>query len=99
MFKKIIMVVGIVLMFSFAYASPFLVCDPDEKTTSYIVIMDGGGPVEVHAPLHFDLGGIADGSHIVEVQGKNLWGVSVPSPLEFTKQLPPSITNIRLSTE
>ncbi len=83
-----------------ANASPFIICDVDSAATSYVVQLDSGQQVEVPAPLHFDLNGIEEGAHVAQVWAKNVWGLSVDSsPLEFTKALPQSATNTRLSSE
>ena len=94
--KKLI-VLFILVMASVVSASPFLVCDVDEAATSYIVVMDSGDEIETPAPLHYDLVEITSGTHVVEVRAKNIWGVSSPSPFEFTKELPANPSNIELS--
>ena len=95
--KKLLMVVFIISLSSITYANPFLVCDPDANTTSYVVVLDNGEEVETTAPLYYDLAGIAEGAHVVQVRAKNVWGVSSPVPFGFTKALPPSPTNMRLT--
>lgn len=95
--KKLLIIFAICLVIcGQAFAAPFVVCDPDSTATSYIVILDSGEEIETPIPLHFDLSGIDEGSHIVEVRAKNIWGVSSAVPLEFTKALPQSPTNMRL---
>ncbi|MDA3808643.1 MAG: hypothetical protein PF440_12120 [Thiomicrorhabdus sp.] len=82
------------------FAAPFIVCDVDPEATSYVVQLDSGQQVEVPAPLHYDLNGIEEGAHVAQVWAKNVWGLSEnASPLEFTKALPQSATNTRLSSE
>ena len=94
--KKLI-VLFILVIAGIASASPFLVCDVDPAATSYIVVMDSGDEIETPAPLHYNLVDIANGTHVVEVRAKNIWGVSSPSPFEFTKGLPGSPSNIELN--
>ena len=96
--KKLLLALAIVLYPCLATGAPFLVCDEDPNVDSYLVSLNGAPEVEVPAPLHFDLDGIAEGSHNVEVKAKNVWGVSSASPFDFVKSLP-SVTNIRLSSD
>ena len=83
-----------------AFGAPFLVCDPDPNATHYLVTLDGGAEVEVTAPLHFDLKGVATGKHSLSVKAKNkLWGVvSDATPLDFVRPLL-SKPGLRLSEE
>jgi len=94
--KKLI-VLFILVMAGIVSASPFLVCDVDPAATSYIIVMDSGDEIETPAPLHYDLVGINNGTHVVEVRAKNLWGESSSVPFEFTKELPGSPSNIELN--
>ena len=89
-----------------AWAAPFLVCNPQENVTSYLVTMDG---VEEEIPaysmgddttiLHFDLAGITDGDHNCEVKSKNVWGVSEPLPFSFNKAIPDSPSVLEISAQ
>ena len=81
-------IIFLLLLFpSIAIASPFLVCDVDENATHYILSFNGGEPIEVIAPLKYDVSQLPVGSHTVEVKAKNeLWGiVSDASPFSFIK--------------
>jgi hypothetical protein len=109
--KKIIVpiIAALFLIAGSAAAGPFLVCDPQPGpgqpggVENYIVILDGTPYVSTPEDLgdgtvrlHYDLAGIAVGDHNVEVKAENKWGESAPVPFAFTKQLPPSPTNIGL---
>jgi len=72
-----------------ARASPFLVCDPQPTATYYMVSLDNGPWVRTPAPLHYDLAGIAEGPHHIEVKAGNDAGdESAPASLDFNKQFP-----------
>ena len=93
--KKLLILI-IMLLATPVFAAPYLVCDEDASVDSYLVSMDSGSDIETPAPLHFDLDGIDVGNHHIEVKAKNLWGVSSPSPLDFSKQLPGSPSGLGL---
>lgn len=100
--KKLLMIMSIFvitigLLSGMAYANPFLTCDPHSNTTSYIVVLDNGTEVETPAPLYFDLAGIAEGAHVIQLRAKNVWGISSIVPFEFAKALPLLPTNTRLT--
>lgn len=85
------------------YASPFLVCDPQVNVTSYVVSINGTieeVPAQVlgdnSTRLHYDIGGLADGSYICSVKAKNFWGESAPVPFSFSIISPecPSVLDI-----
>lgn len=78
--------------------APFLVCDEAGDVTGYEVNLDGDGWEVTPAPLKYDLEGIVEGGHTVEVRAVNLWGESPSVPFDFTKTLP-SLTNIQLSKD
>lgn len=89
------------------YGAPFLVCDPQPNhITHYIVNLDG---TETEVPaqdlgdgtvrLHFDLAGVPEGSHHVEVRAKNIWGVSDPAPFDFTRENPQTPSGFSISAE
>jgi len=92
---------------SIAHSAPFLVCDPQPNhITHYMVNMDG---TETEVPaqdlgdgtvrLHYDLAGLSEGQHHVEVRAKNVWGVSDPAPFDFTKSSPVLPTGFSISAE
>lgn len=85
------------------FAQPFLICDTppaEEMVTSYIVALDGGAEIEVDAPLHYDLSGVAEGAHDVEIKAKNVWGTESPSaPFNFSKSLPSGTTGTTITAE
>lgn len=99
--KKLFSVLLIILFFGgFAFASPFMVCDPDPNTHIYVITYEDGTKVETPAPLHFDLADASEGKTVLTVHGKNHWGQEGPSvPFEFTRALPLSPTNTRLSMD
>ena len=88
---------------SIAQAAPFLVCDPQENVTSYIVTMNGVTEESLAQDmgnnttrLHYDLEGITSGAYDCNVTAKNMWGASAPVPFSFKKILPgcPSVLDI-----
>jgi len=91
-----------------AFGNPFLVCDPQTDVTFYRVAIDGQEPIESPAQdlgdgtvrLYYDLDSIAVGSHIVQVAAHNEWGCSNYSdPFDFTKAIPETPLNLRVSSE
>lgn len=90
------LVVGAILLFAtMVCAAPFLVCDPQNDATSYIVIINGieeevqyneDGPDG--SVLLKDLGSTPDGNYTVAVKAKNIWGQSIAVPFDFVKALP-----------
>ena len=97
--KKLFVILVVLFWASVAWSAPFLVCDVDENTTSYLVGMNDGAVVETPAPLHLDLATIPNGDYAVTVRGKNFWGVSPSVPFEFTKALPAIAAGVGLSSE
>jgi len=85
-----------------AFASPFLVCDPQTNVTHYVITGDinvtvpatdlGDGTVR----LQYDLAGITEGTFTIEVKAKNVWGESVTVPFDFVKALPAVPSAIRI---
>ena len=95
------------LVYALCYGAPFLVCDPQPNhITHYVVNMDG---TETEVPaqdlgdgtvrLHYDLAGLSEGQHHVEVRAKNIWGVSDPAPFDFTKTSPVVPLGFSISAE
>jgi hypothetical protein len=100
--KKLILMVicGFILaMASMAWGSPFLVCTVDPAATNYLIKVNGTAAIEVPAPLHWDVGSLADGTYNLEVAAKNIWGESIFVPFDFNKALPGSPFGIGLSAE
>lgn len=103
---KTLLTIGIILAWaSLAWSAPFLVCDPQTGVDSYTVVLDGSSSSSVPQDLgdgtvrlHFDLAGISDGSHHVDVSAKNIWGESASVPLDFDKLLPGVPSGIGLSS-
>lgn len=92
-------------MWTTAQANPFLICEPQENTDSFELEMDGN-PVPAVAEdtgnglvrIHFDLVGIAEGSHTVRLRAINIWGVSEWSvPFVFESILPSIPQTITIS--
>jgi len=85
-----------------AFASPFLVCDPQTNVTHYVITGDinvtvpatdlGDGTVR----LQYDLAGITEGTFTIEVKAKNVWGESVTCPFDFVKALPAVPGSVRI---
>lgn len=103
--KKLYLAIMMVLCLFFASvvtAQPFLVCDaPDsaEEVTGYVLTFNGGENIETPAPLHYDLAGLLDGTYTVAACAKNMWGVSDLSYLDFTKSLPSSPGDVKISMD
>ena len=100
--KKIFWVMVVTLFSaSIVMAAPFLMCDdpPEgERVTSYLVSLNGGDEIETPAPLYYDLAGIEDGTHIIDVKAKNIWGSGSPAaPFPFTKTVPSEVMGISIS--
>jgi len=99
--KKLILVVLFlsISITSAVWASPFLVCTVDPVVTSYLIKVNGAEAIEVSAPLHWDVGPLANGTYALEVAAKNMWGQSIYVPFDFTKKLPNTPLGIGLSAE
>jgi hypothetical protein len=102
---KLLLLIGLsaLLLPSLAFADPYLVCNPQTNVTHYVIIIDGSTS-EVLAydlgdgtvMLKYDLAGVSTGAHNVEVEAKNVWGVSSPVPFAFTKAVAGVPANIRI---
>jgi len=102
----LILILGLLLLIMAtlrAADGPYLVCDPVRFVTHYEVTLDG--EVETvpaydlgdgTVMLRFDLSGIEMGSHHVSVSAMNVWGMSGPATLDFTKALPDAAVNVRI---
>jgi len=107
--KQVCIVIAIILFPVVVWANPFLVCDPVSNTevTHYEVVLDtvnlGLVPAYVESPdivrLNYDLVGLAEGNHQVTVRAyTSLWDIySEPATLGFTKGVPGTPTNLRVS--
>ena len=101
----------LILLPIFAWAGPFLVCDPYMtavvQPTYFSVTMDGVAAVqstpEVLADnsvrLHYDLTGISNGSHNMTVAACDIWGCSSTVPFGFAKTVPGAPANLKLSNQ
>ena len=105
--KKIILAtVGIILLaVPTVIAAPFVVSDDFTASLvdSCVITLDGiehelepSLTTEGLARCIVDVGEVVDGSHDMTLHTKNMWGGSVPVPFAFTKELPPTLLNIRL---
>lgn len=98
-FSIIGMWIGLWIGCTLAFAAPFLVCDPDTSTDTYIITWEDGSKTETPAPLHYDLKDIEVGKYPIQVNGKNIWGEGPAVPFSFTKEYPQSVTNLVLSPD
>jgi hypothetical protein len=92
-----------------AFGSPFLTCDPHPSCQQFRIYLDGtdmgitDGKVDIESGLYviwYDLGGISEGNHVAEAKAINIWGESAKSaPFDFTKEIPTSPLNLRVSSQ
>lgn len=103
--KKILMIlIGVLFILVAATEGycdkPYLVCDPDLGVTDYQVVDNLALPVTsiptADGSLAYDLSGIPDGLHTINVQACNLWGCSEPSGITFTKAVPGKSINVKI---
>ncbi len=88
-----IVLVSLLFVPTLAMAAPFFTCDdpPEEEcVTSYVLSINDGAKFETPAPLHYDLAGIPDGPLKIDVEAKNVRGVSISVPFIFSNE-PPSV--------
>ena len=105
--KKLFLACLMVICFStWAFAGPYLVCDPQTNVAEYRVVVDGSGDiVTAHdlgdgtVMLRFDCTGLTEGAHNFEVYSVNIWGESSPTPFDCVKALPSSPGGVGLSAE
>ena len=94
--KKLVLVLLLLLLPMWAWAAPFLVCDPQTGVTNYEVIVNGLANVVEAQPdtrLGYDLGGLPVGTHnflvsaiiISNQPGQGTWGQSDPVPFVGVK--------------
>ena len=105
--KKIMLLVMAVLLMLVpsVMAAPFVVSDnfTASLVDSCVVTVDGT-EYEVapslteldQARCAIDVGEVTNGSHTMTLHTENMWGGSTPVPFDFTKELPPNLSNIRL---
>lgn len=87
-----------------AHAEPFLWCGATPNATFWQINLDG---VMIDLPvshiendtawLKYDLAGLSNGAHFVEVRAGNQWGLSEWFPLAFTKAMADVIVNPYIS--
>lgn len=104
--KKIAIMLAILLATAVTVkAAPFIVSD--DFTSSIVdkcvVTIDGvtsdvvPSPTEVdRARCVVDVGSVGEGAHSVTLHTENIWGGSTPVPFDFTKELPPILSGIKL---
>ena len=90
---------------STAIASPYVVSDDfqSDVVDTCVVTIDGSS-TEVSpqstgtntSRCVADAEPLSNGAHTVSMATKNVWGVSDPVPFNFTKTLPPTLTNLHL---
>lgn len=96
---KTLVIVLAVLIPVICSASPWLICDPQAGVTSYQFTDDAffaTKTAEADGSLRYDLAGIPSGTHNIQVRAANLWGVSDPSPFEFSVSIP-TVSALRLT--
>jgi hypothetical protein len=88
-----------------AFAAPFVVSDSFQAdVVDVCIITVDGSSSEMSASSTgtnearcvYDVESVSDGSHTITMATKNVWGVSEPVPFNFTKTLPPVLTNLHL---
>lgn len=86
--KKIVFVVLFLLVPTLAFASPFLVSNPQEGVTSY-KIMEGAStqevPAQANGALRMEMAGTSVGVHNITVQACSVWECSETVPFSFTR--------------
>lgn len=106
--KKLLLAMVVLLFAAPAYGGPFLVCDPQEGVTSYLVTGPAWVPTEMvpaqpDGSLKMDLSSAPVGQSSLYVQAcdvDEVWGVqcSISSPFVFTRPgLPSTPANLGLS--
>lgn len=103
----LVMIFALAFMASVASAGPYAVTGDFDKTivTKCVFVLNGQDSILVDpTPIDstksyckYDLANAINGNNVVSVAYKNLWGSSTTVPFEFTKVLPPTPSNIRLS--
>ena len=105
--KKVLGILTVMTTFvtGYAFAGPNVVSDSftGSMVEECVIVIDGVessvAPV-VTAPgqarCEFNVGGVSEGTHTIAMHTKNLWGVSEQVPFDFTKELPPGLSGIRL---
>lgn len=101
------LLLALIFIFTFtgwAFAAPFLVCDPQTGVDKYILeINTVEMPEFVAEPdgsMKYDLAGLAEGDFVVRLKAGNVWGWSTYSvPLDFTKALPQTPMGLRVISE
>ena len=93
--KKVLAVLVMVLMFcGSALADPWLVSDPNDGATVFILEMDGvelqQEACESDGSIRFDMASYAGtGDHVLRAKAGNIWGWSAYSdPFNFNADIP-----------
>lgn len=105
--KKImlLMMAALLMLVPSVMAAPFVVSDDFTASLvdSCVVTIDGteykvepSPTVAEQARCAIDVGTVTNGSHTMTLHTENVWGGSTPVPFDFTKELPPNLSNIRL---
>ena len=104
--KKLALCIAAVLLSAgSAVAAPYVVSDSFTASLveQCVVVIDGTtnnvAPETTtagQARCVYDVAGVSNGAHAVAMYTTNVWGASDPVPFEFTKELPPTLQNIRL---
>lgn len=80
------------MLASTAYATPYLVCDPQTGVTDYQIVDGTNATVTVAAQtdgsLRRDLADITNGEHSYQVKACNMWGCSEASGIVIIKTVP-----------
>ena len=82
-----------------AFASPFLISDPNPGATSYQLTGWSETTVTAQADgsLRMDVGSAVQGTtYNLTIAACNVWGCSVTVPFAFGKQLPVAVNQLRL---
>ena len=103
--KKILgLIAGILfLTVGVCQAAPFLVCDPQEGVTKYVLDIDGVETTiltaQADGSLRYDMAAyINTGNHAVRAKAGNIWGWSTYSdPFNFDADTPNAVSGVGLS--
>jgi hypothetical protein len=107
--KKLLIILAILFMASTVWSAPFLVCDCQDNVDYYVIVIDGGTPINSEAVstdctgdqkrLSLDMAplGLSDGQHSLVGRAGNVWGESTDVPFDFNKTIPSTQSGIGLS--
>jgi hypothetical protein len=100
--KKLLLVIAFMLVASVSFASPFLVCDPQDGVAGYeITGVGNSAPVSYVAQpdgsLKYDLASLPNGSYSGSVAACNMWGCGPATAIApFVKAVPLAPAGVRL---